>query len=339
MTTASALRGVFVVSPHPRRPGLAARRTRVCRHGSHVVHASLLRSSPELPGDVRWEATLGSKDVRIAIPLPSNTDRGDITVKIQPDKLTVTLNGVDVLDGDLPSPVNLDGSYWEKEDGTLFVVLEKQRLAPAWEFLLETDLPPPGDTTVTKTVFFDIDINGESAGRITFGLFGKHVPKTTENFRALCCGDFLAKTKHDAPLRFKDSCFHRIVPGVALTGGDFTKANGKGGVSIYGDTFADEAFGISHDEPFLLSMANAGPDTNGSQFLITTAPAPRLDNKHVVFGKVLSGFDVVRKMEAFGTPEGKPRAQVAIAECGELGDGETETAAAETETARGVVVP
>jgi peptidyl-prolyl isomerase D len=102
-------------------------------------------------------------------------------------------------------------------------------------------------------------------------------------------------------------------------GGDFTKANGTGGESIYGAKFEDEAFGIDHDRPFLLSMANSGPNTNGSQFFVTTGEARHLDNKHVVFGEVLEGEEVVRKMEEKGSPEGKPRAQVAIANCGELG--------------------
>ncbi|EEH58098.1 uncharacterized protein MICPUCDRAFT_33009 [Micromonas pusilla CCMP1545] len=148
------------------------------------------------------------------------------------------------------------------------------------------------------------------------GLYGNHVPKTTENFRALCTGE-KGDGAEGKPLHFKGSCFHRVIPGFMCQGGDFTKANGTGGESIYGEKFEDEAFGIAHDRPFLLSMANAGPDTNGSQFFITTAPTPHLDMRHVVFGEVTSGEDVVRAMEAKGSQDGTPKAQIEIIDCGE----------------------
>ena len=166
-------------------------------------------------------------------------------------------------------------------------------------------------------MFFDVDINGKASGRIEMGLYGNHVPKTVENFRALCTGEKGEGTS-GKPLHYKGSCFHRIIPGFMLQGGDFTNANGTGGESIYGDKFEDEAFGIDHDRPFLLSMANSGPDSNGSQFFITTGEAPHLDMKHVVFGEVLSGQELVRDIEGKGTPEGKCKAQVMIADCGEL---------------------
>jgi cyclophilin family peptidyl-prolyl cis-trans isomerase len=280
----------------------------------------LLRSSPELFGEITWEAVPGSSDVRITIPLPGGTKRDDVDVKIFPNRITVAVRGAvtsTLLEGDFPGPVDLDGSYWEKEDALLTVIVERESNIKPWEFLLESDLPPPGDCTVTKKVFFEIDIDGEPAGKIVMGLYGNHVPKTVENFRALCCGDF-GKSQSGFDLHFKDSCFHRIIPGFMCQGGDFTRANGTGGESIYGEKFQDEAFGIPHDRPYLLSMANGGRDTNGSQFFITTAPTPHLDNKHVVFGEVLEGSDVVRKMEQKGSPEGKPRAQVAIANCGEV---------------------
>lgn len=316
MSTVSAVRGALF--PHARR---TAHARRVSRRGGVVAPSALLRSSPELARDVTWEAVPGSADVRITVPLPEGTTRGDLDIKIFADRLCVKVNGLSepILEGDLPGTVDLDGSYWEKEDDDVFLILERDNAMVGWEFLLQSDLPPPGDTSVTTKVFFDVDINGQDAGRIVFGLYGNHVPKTAENFRALCCGDF-GRSKSGAELRFEGSCFHRIIPGFMCQGGDFTKANGTGGESIYGATFADEAFGIPHDRPFLLSMANSGPDTNGSQFFVTTAIAPHLDNKHVVFGEVLEGEEVVRKMEEKGTPEGKPRAQVAIANCGELGE-------------------
>jgi len=249
MSTASAVRGAL--SPHARRSALARRVSRrAVRRGGVVAPSALLRSSPELARDVTWEAIPGSADVRITVPLPEGTTRGDLDVKIFADHICVKANGLSepILEGDLPGTVDLDGSYWEKEDDELFLILERDNAIVGWEFLLQSDLPPPGDTTVTKKVFFDVDINGEPAGRIVFGLYGNHVPKTAENFRALCCGDF-GTSKSGAELHFKGSCFHRIIPGFMCQGGDFTKANGTGGESIYGGKFKDENFDIKHEGP------------------------------------------------------------------------------------------
>ena len=144
-------------------------------------------------------------------------------------------------------------------------------------------------------------------------------PKTAENFRQLCTGE-AGTGGAGKPLHYKDSIFHRIIPGFMIQGGDFTNFNGTGGESIYGDRFDDENFELKHEEPGLLSMANAGPNTNGSQFFITTVECPWLDGNHTVFGKVVEGMELVKEIESKGTPSGTPLAEVKISDCGELKD-------------------
>ena len=167
-------------------------------------------------------------------------------------------------------------------------------------------------------VFFDITIGGGNPRRVEFELFKDTVEKTAENFRALCTGE-KGVGKSGKPLHYKGSTFHRIIPEFICQGGDFTRGNGTGGESIYGNKFNDENFLHKHNEPYLLSMANAGPNTNGSQFFITLVKTPWLDGKHTVFGKVVKGQDVVKDMEKVGrSPDGKTSKVVKIADCGEL---------------------
>ncbi|KAL1610080.1 peptidyl-prolyl cis-trans isomerase cpr6 [Paraconiothyrium brasiliense] len=169
-----------------------------------------------------------------------------------------------------------------------------------------------------QRVFFDIAIGGVKKGRVAFELYNDIVPKTAENFRALCTGE-KGEGKSGKPLHYKGSSFHRVIKQFMIQGGDFTAGNGTGGESIYGEKFDDENFEKIHDKPFLLSMANAGPGTNGSQFFVTTVPTPHLDNKHVVFGEVINGKSIVREIENLKTQSGdKPFHDATIIDCGEL---------------------
>ncbi|KGN66789.1 peptidyl-prolyl cis-trans isomerase CYP19-3 [Cucumis sativus] len=167
-------------------------------------------------------------------------------------------------------------------------------------------------------VFLDILIGRVKAGRIVMELFADTTPKTAENFRALCTGE-KGIGRSGKPLHYKGSKFHRIIPDFMCQGGDFTKSNGTGGESIYGLKFADENFKLKHTGPGMVSMANAGPNTNGSQFFISTSgPLSWLDGKHVVFGKVVDGYDVVEKMNEKGTESGDPKVPVVIEDCGQI---------------------
>ncbi|XP_076903317.1 peptidyl-prolyl cis-trans isomerase [Bidens hawaiensis] len=166
-------------------------------------------------------------------------------------------------------------------------------------------------------VFFDMTVGGSPAGRIVMELFADTTPRTAENFRALCTGE-KGTGSSGKPLHFKGSKFHRVIPDFMCQGGDFTRGNGTGGESIYGNKFTDENFTRKHTGPGVLSMANAGPNTNGSQFFICTAKTEWLDGKHVVFGQVVEGMDVVKAIEKVGSSSGATSKPVAIADCGQL---------------------
>ena len=159
-----------------------------------------------------------------------------------------------------------------------------------------------------SNVFFKVSANGSPIGTIKFKLFDDVVPKTAANFRALCTGE--------KGFGYAKSPFHRVIPQFMLQGGDFTRQNGTGGKSIYGEKFQDENFKLKHTKPGQLSMANAGPNTNGSQFFITTVACSWLDGKHVVFGEVVEGLDIVKKIETYGSSSGSPSAKLIVDECG-----------------------
>eukprot|EP00240_Pyramimonas_obovata_P005488 CAMPEP_0118939686 /NCGR_PEP_ID=MMETSP1169-20130426/29525_1 /TAXON_ID=36882 /ORGANISM="Pyramimonas obovata, Strain CCMP722" /LENGTH=328 /DNA_ID=CAMNT_0006884003 /DNA_START=89 /DNA_END=1075 /DNA_ORIENTATION=- len=295
------------------RPRTAGRRMSHCR-------AALTR-----PEGSKLDWYEDGNEATLVLPISEDTKKKNIAIKFLPTRVKFEVDGTPQIGGHLDFPCDPDDSLWEideDEEGERIVRLMLGKADPGimWELLFEDEQKNLKE--ITEKVFFDIAIDEEPAGRIEMGLYGKTVPRTVENFFMLSKGTLGKSPDSGVELTYKGSTFHRIIPGFMCQGGDITAGDGTGGESIYDDgNFEDESFVLKHEEEGLLSMANAGPDTNNSQFFITTVPTPHLDNKHVVFGKVLSGMDVVKKMEACGSNgglNGEPTKKVVIADCGEI---------------------
>jgi len=267
----------------------------------------------------------------LTMPLPDGTRGKDVVVDMGPKTLKISVKGEVQVDGALGGKIKPNDSFYTVEEASadlewpggddefgkvLELDLTKADQGNKWKELVE-DEGNPSQFSVTDTVFLDVSINGTDAGRIEIGLFGKLAPKTVENFRSLCTGE-KGVGKLGKPLHYQDSLFHRIIPGFMIQGGDFTNGDGTGGESIYGRSFNDENFAATHAGAGTLSMANSGPDSNGSQFFITLGDCFWLDRKHVVFGRVLSGMDVVKELEKLGSPVGSVSGAARIESSGVL---------------------
>eukprot|EP00326_Haptolina_ericina_P027680 CAMPEP_0181201008 /NCGR_PEP_ID=MMETSP1096-20121128/18078_1 /TAXON_ID=156174 ORGANISM="Chrysochromulina ericina, Strain CCMP281" /NCGR_SAMPLE_ID=MMETSP1096 /ASSEMBLY_ACC=CAM_ASM_000453 /LENGTH=307 /DNA_ID=CAMNT_0023291423 /DNA_START=143 /DNA_END=1066 /DNA_ORIENTATION=+ len=286
--------------------------------------SSLLRltggSSEGTPASAFEFEDLGATG-RVIFPIGDDVRSKQVVFSLSANYLTLGVSGSElVIDNEeLWGRVRAEECYWEIDevDGQRCVVVDlDKRDVQKWDYCLKSQYTPP-DETITTRCFLDISVKGDEAGRIEIGLFGNQAPKTAENFRALCTGE-KGEGALGKPLHFAGSKFHRVIPNFMLQGGDFTNGDGTGGESIYGGKFPDEDFSILHTGPGLLSMANSGPDSNGSQFFITVSETPWLDGKHCVFGKVLSGMEVVKTVEGLGDGNGTPKEEVVITACGVL---------------------
>jgi len=266
-----------------------------------------------------WEQSDGTMSV--ALPIPPSTTAKDVKVEYPTrTSVKVEVSGETRLEAELHGAVQLDESFWSLDEdpfGSPAVVLDIQKASGSREMW-------PGFTTfegdatlatVTSEAYLDIDVDGE-VSRVRIGLFDEDVPQTAANFRSLCVGVEVGGEFRS----YKGSPFHRVIPGFMAQGGDVTDGDGTGGVSVYGDggAFPDESFPFWHSGEGLVSMANSGPDSNKSQFFITLGACTWLDDKHVIFGRVLEGMDVLRKIEQLGSPSGAVSGEVKVVNCGRL---------------------
>eukprot|EP01024_Parvocaulis_polyphysoides_P065253 TRINITY_DN7607_c1_g2_i1.p1 TRINITY_DN7607_c1_g2~~TRINITY_DN7607_c1_g2_i1.p1 ORF type:complete len:356 (+),score=45.45 TRINITY_DN7607_c1_g2_i1:25-1068(+) len=300
-----------------------SRSTKFCQQSRRQRTRKIIQTQSLLKKKAGLEVVWGqdTDEVFIGVPVDLNVHKRDIYFEIHPKRLKLYVNNEMMLEGNLDDAgsIRKDDCFWvvEERDGIRMIVIyliKAQMGHLNWEQLLESELP---DTTITSKVYLDIKIEDKNCGKIVIGLYGNEVPKTVENFRCLCTGE-KGVGEQGVELNLAGSKFHRIIPGFMAQGGDITKGDGTGGESIYGRIFEDEQFRLSHDKPGLLSMANRGADTNSSQFFILFDQAQHLDKKHVVFGEVLGGMDIVKRLEGVGTEEGTPKQESTICACGEI---------------------
>ncbi|MEW5301586.1 MAG: hypothetical protein WDW36_004437 [Sanguina aurantia] len=279
-----------------------------------------LRSGPAL-GKATWSQS--TDEVFIQVPVASSTKGRDVKLEVHPKRLQLRVEGATVLEGSLVDcgEIVVDDCFWTMESGSddspqrvLITLCKKEMGYQSWTTLLEEDVP---DMAITHRVYMQLEAGGKALGRVAIGLYGNAAPRTVENFVALCKGDGGVGGMGKA-LSFSGCNFHRIIPGFMVQGGDITNGDGTGGDSIFGPTFEDENLKLKHDGAGVLAMANAGKDTNSSQFYITLAAQPHLDGKHVVFGKVEAGMELVRRLESMGSSDGTPKQAVRVVSCGEL---------------------
>lgn len=286
---------------------------------SQIKPKALLKEGSALKKSVAWHQN--TDEVFIQVPVDSDIRGKDISLEIKPKRLKLALksSGDVLLEGTM-ADVAVDDSFWTLETDAstgskhVSITLAKKTMGYAsWENILESEKV---EAVVTDRAFFEIKIGDRVVGKILIGLFGGLVPRTVQNFKALCTGE-KGQGPSGKPLHYKGTPFHRVISDFMAQGGDTTQGNGFGGESIYGEKFEDENFKLKHDARGLLAMANAGPGTNGSQFYILFNPQPHLDGKHVVFGKIEAGLDILGRIEQVASESGEPSLPVTISDSGD----------------------
>lgn len=256
------------------------------------------------------------------IPVDQAVGAKDVVADIQRTRITLGIRGQEpVLEGELWKEIKAHESGWvlDEEEGQrcLIVTLIKRDVWIDYDYLLKAH--ETSKVSITGKCYLDVSIGGTPSGRIIIGVYGNAVPKTAANFQALCSGE-KGLGRSGRPLCYKGCKFTRVLPTRLCQAGDIVAGDGSSGESIYGRTFADESLELRHTKPGIVSMANAGPNTNSSQFFITMEEAPDLDGKYVVFGEVLEGLHVVQGIGECGDPQysGAVDREVVIEDCGVL---------------------
>lgn len=286
-----------------------------------------------------WTLSKCTEAVIIYIPIADDVKKKDVIFDCREGTLKAGLvpeKGGLVINDKVLYEVDVSDSYFTLDDGEygercIVIWLEKRTREQNWyaydrfepvseRFLLEGEKKKAElKFEITQKCFFDVEIDEKKMGRIVFGLYGDIMPRTVENFKCLCTGEKGTSESTGEPLHYKGTRFHRVIPGFCIQGGQtFENEEGSGGESIYGPTFEDENLRMKFTNKGLIAMANGGPNTNGSQFFITTAKAEHLNFKSVGFGEVLDGYEVVQAIESLGTVDGEPEENAVIVDCGTM---------------------